>query len=71
MKALNEAERWIVTRLVQNQSMTYPEAIEAGKRVLHEQDTTDPHHVQSVREEVAKIWTGTVRPVLRSAGLID
>lgn len=71
MKALNEAERWIVTALVQNQSMTYAQAIETVKKVLHDGDTTDPERVQSVAEEVTLIWTETIQPLLRSVGLLD
>lgn len=71
MKALNEAERWIVTAIVQNQGKSYPEAIEIVKKVLHEEDTTDPERVQSVYEEVQRLWTETIQPLLRSVGLLD
>ena len=33
MKALNEAERWIVVSLVKNRGLTHPEVIKAVKRV--------------------------------------
>lgn len=71
MKALNEAERWIVVSLVKNQSLTHLEAIEAVKRVVHDRDTSDPERVQLVCEEIKRLWTETVQPVLRSVGLID